>query len=107
MSRSLPIFTALLLLSASARSQTVKTIAGGGPHNLPALQTSLNCQYLAIDTAGNLYCSATQLHQIWKIDTQGKLNLFAGTGFAGFSGDGGPVAGAPFRKKQTSQPPSD
>ena len=94
MRRALPILTALLLLSASARAQTIKTIAGGGPHNIPALQTSLPCQYIAVDTAGNLYCSATQLHQIWKIDTQGKLNLFAGTGFAGFSGDGGQALNA-------------
>jgi len=67
MSRSLPILTALLLLSASAHSQTIKTIAGGGPHNIPVLQTSLPCPYIAVDTAGNTYCSATQFNQIWKI----------------------------------------
>ena len=100
MSRSLPILTALLLLSASAHSQTIKTIAGGGPHNIPVLQTFLPCPYIAVDTAGNTYCSATQFNQIWKIDTQGKLNLFAGTGYAAFSGDGGQALDASLNQPQ-------
>ncbi len=44
---------------------------------------------LASDNAGNLYLSDIGLHRIVKRDVRGRLTVIAGTGEAGFSGDGG------------------
>lgn len=49
---------------------------------------------LALDREGNLYISDIGTHRILKLDKDGKLTPFAGTGSAGFSGDGGPATGA-------------
>lgn len=71
----------------------VQKVAGGGPNNIPALQTSLNYPAaLAVDSAGNLYIATTS--QVLKIDQNGLLTLVAGSGVSGFSGDGGPATNA-------------
>lgn len=41
------------------------------------------------DKQGNLYFSDFQNARVWKIGTDGKSAAFAGTGVAGYSGDGG------------------
>src|SRR5215212_4789590 len=46
---------------------------------------------LTLDHDGNLFISDIGTHQIVKLDLQGNLNLIAGTGESGFSGDGGPA----------------
>lgn len=75
-----PIFF-LLCLCSQALSQNIQTIAGGGPHNIPAQQIEVPLPSgLAVDTAGNVYVSATLAGQIWKIDALGRVNVFAGTG---------------------------
>jgi sugar lactone lactonase YvrE len=45
------------------------------------------------DASGNVYFSSSP-NLIFKLDTQGKLTRIAGTGPAGFSGDGGPATQA-------------
>ena len=49
---------------------------------------------LAFDKKGNLYIADRNNHRIRKVDTRGKISTVAGTGTAGFSGDGGPAARA-------------
>jgi DNA-binding beta-propeller fold protein YncE len=44
---------------------------------------------LASDNAGNLYVSDLGTHRLVKRDVRGRLTVIAGTGEAGFSGDGG------------------
>jgi sugar lactone lactonase YvrE len=44
---------------------------------------------LAIDAAGNIYVSDLRNHRVRRISTDGSLAIAAGTGEAGFSGDGG------------------
>jgi uncharacterized protein (TIGR03437 family) len=46
---------------------------------------------VAVDSAGNVYVADTGLQQILQIDTSGIVAPIAGTGTAGFSGDGGPA----------------
>ena len=49
---------------------------------------------LAGDGAGNLYVADDNNHRIRRIDTAGVVTTLAGTGVAGFSGDGGPARSA-------------
>jgi uncharacterized protein (TIGR03437 family) len=75
----------------------IETVAGsanmgdGGPAT--AAQISI-IQGIAVDRWGNLYLSDTGNHRVRKISTSGVIATLAGTGVAGFSGDGGPAAAA-------------
>jgi sugar lactone lactonase YvrE len=90
----------LLLLPAAARAQqgVINTFAGGGPNNLPAI--AANVPYplaVATDGAGNYYFTTfntNDSNRVFKVDTTGTLTVFAGTGFAGDSGDNGPATQA-------------
>src|SRR5690349_4086331 len=73
----------------------VTTVAGayvgdGKPATSAALQNPL---YAAMDQAGNLYIADNFAHRIRKVGPGG-ISTAAGTGFAGFSGDGGPATAA-------------
>jgi RHS repeat-associated protein len=65
----------------------------GGPAS-QALLTSPS--EVALGPDGSLYISETEAHRIRRIDPQGVISTFAGTGIAGFSGDGGPATQAMF-----------
>jgi uncharacterized protein (TIGR03437 family) len=84
------------------------TIAGGvlgysgdgGPAKSAALKSPSG---IALDAAGNLYFADAGNNRIRKIDKAGVITTVAGTGTAGFSGDGGlatqaqiHLVGAPF-----------
>jgi len=43
---------------------------------------------LTFDAKGNLYIADRENHRVRKVDTKGQISTFAGTGKAGFSGDG-------------------
>ena len=47
---------------------------------------------VAVDTDGTLYVSDFGSHQVYRVSTSGAVTVFAGTGKAGASGDGGPAA---------------
>ena len=60
----------------------------------PATEARLNHPAgLALDGAGNLYIADRDNHRIRRVDTQGIITTFAGSGISGDSGDGG-LAGA-------------
>jgi uncharacterized protein (TIGR03437 family) len=62
----------------------------------PAVATniSLRPQAVAADGNGNLYISPDSAAKVVKLDSKGGVTLVAGTGEAGFSGDGGPATTA-------------
>jgi uncharacterized protein (TIGR03437 family) len=83
--------------AGTASVYRLETVAGtsdpgdGGP----ATQAQLGAiQGLAVDRSGNVYLSDTDNHRIRKVTPQGVISTLAGTGAAGYNGDGGPAAKA-------------
>ncbi|PZF72192.1 NHL domain-containing protein [Taibaiella soli] len=72
----------------------VSTIAGNGAtawvgDNIPATTSSLNNPLgMAVDASGNVYIADANQHRIRKVAANGVITTIAGTGVAGFSGDG-------------------
>jgi len=81
-------------------SGTITTIAGTGisGYNGDSIAaTSAKLSYpitLAFDHSGNMYIADASNHRIRKVNTLGIISTIAGTGTAGFSGDGGPSVSA-------------
>jgi sugar lactone lactonase YvrE len=81
---------------------SIETVAGGGtvkPANAKdgTRATKLRLShpsYLAIDGSGNVYFSDFLENVVMRIDTSGGVTRIAGTGKAGYSGDGGPATKA-------------
>jgi len=87
------------------KSQVISTFAGSGQKGYsgdggPALEASLNEPYeVRFDTAGNLYFAEMQNHVVRRVDAKTRvITTVAGTGTAGFSGDGGPATRALLRQ---------
>lgn len=60
-----------------------------------AIEARLNVPAgLAFDKSGNLYIADRNNNRVRKVDTRGTISTIAGTGTAGFSGDGGPATQA-------------
>ncbi|HEY6342781.1 MAG TPA: NHL repeat-containing protein [Bryobacteraceae bacterium] len=79
----------------AAQQYTISTIAGGGalPTGIPALSVRLPISGgVAWGADGDLYFSAG--NSVMRVDANGILTRFAGTGAYGLSGDGGPALSA-------------
>jgi trimeric autotransporter adhesin len=80
----------------------ITTVAGTGIGGFsgddgPATAAKLSTpQAVATDAAGNLYIADVGNNRIRKVDASGVITTFAGTGVAGFAGDGGPATAARF-----------
>ena len=86
---------------------TITTVAGTGSRGFsgdggPAADAQLNLPSgVAVDGAGSLYIADFWNHRIRRVDAAGTITTVAGTGNAGFSGDGGPAANAQLRYPET------
>lgn len=87
---------------------TISTVAGNGKKGYagdggPAREATLNEPYeIRFDKAGNMFWVEMQNHLVRRMDRRtGIVSTVAGTGAAGFSGDGGPA-----REAQLAQPHS-
>lgn len=70
-------------------------VAGFSGDNGPAVSAQLNYpREVAVDSAGAVYIVDTNNHRVRKVAADGKISTVAGTGAAGFSGDGGPATAA-------------
>ena len=94
-------FAAWMVLASSVSwTQTITTFAGNGQAGFggdggPATQAMINrVDALAVDGAGNVYMADEKNNRVRKVDRNGVITTFAGTGTAGFGGDGGPAAQA-------------
>ncbi len=86
-----------ITLAAQTTSYVIQTVAGsdntgdGGS----ALSAVLGQpEGVALDGAGNIYIADAAASRVRKIALNGTIQTFAGTGTAGFSGDGGPATAA-------------
>jgi len=60
-----------------------------------ATEASLGFAYdVRVDSKGNVYIADVSNHRIRKVDTNGLISTVAGTGVAGYSGDGGQAVNA-------------
>jgi uncharacterized protein (TIGR03437 family) len=82
---------------APAQTYNIRTVAGidangdGGP----ALNALLSqAEGIAVDGTGSVYIADAADNRVRKITPDGKIETFAGTGVAGFAGDGGPDTAA-------------
>ncbi len=98
-----PRFAVFILCAVAARAQgIITTIAGGGSGGSSfagdggqARAAVLNSPWgLAVDSSGNIFVSDTGNNRVRKIATNGVITTIAGTGAAGFGGDGGPATQA-------------
>ena len=81
-------------------SGLITTVAGTGESGYagdggPAASARLNGPYdIAVAGSGSIYIADTYNHCIRMIDTSGTITTVAGTGTAGYAGDGGPATAA-------------
>ncbi len=69
--------------------------AGGAGDGGPATEAQLvEPRTLAVGPDGSIYIAEPKAHRVRRVDPQGIVSTFAGTGRAGFSGEGGPAARA-------------
>jgi uncharacterized protein (TIGR03437 family) len=74
---------------------TMSTVAGTGVKGslgdggLATNAQLMSPRNVAVDAAGNLYVSEFEGHRVRRVTTDGKISTIAGTGVAGFRGDGG------------------
>jgi len=87
------------------QSWIISTAVGTGERGFagdsgPALQAQLNGPFdVGFDLAGNLYFSDTFNHRIRRVDGRtGAIATVAGSGTAGYAGDGGPAVAAAFNE---------
>ena len=84
----------------------ISTVAGKGSSGYsgdggPAVLATLNRPGgTAIDSQGNLYISEIYGNRIRKVDPTGIITTVAGTGTAGYNGDGGPATSAQISTPQ-------
>ena len=85
-------------------SGVISTVAGSGATNHygdggPATQAALDFPAdVAVDGLGNLFIADAINHRVRKVTPSGLITTIAGTGTAGFSGDGGPAASAQLNR---------
>lgn len=87
------------------KTRRLTTVAGNGTRGYagdggPALAAALNMPHeIQFDRARNLYIAERDNHVVRKVDAKrGVISTVAGTGVAGFSGDGGSGAKAQLRQ---------
>ena len=85
--------------AALGQSYIIQTVAGTTrlKDGAPAANTPLRYPWgVAQDASGKVYIADERDNRILMIDTSGSIHAIAGTGLAGFSGDGGPASKAAF-----------
>ena len=94
------LFAAFLLVGATLRAEKIVLVTGGGDKekDAPAAQCALHEPFgVEFTPAGEMIIAEMEHgNRVLKVDAQGMLRAFAGTGVKGYSGDGGPAVSATF-----------
>ena len=85
--------TAAYAASSAVPSYTIETVAGNKAGSVSS-STLRQPSGVLLDFQGDIYFSDALANVVRKIDTGGHVTVIAGTGVAGFSGDGGPALSA-------------
>src|SRR4051812_15926205 len=80
---------ALLLISLAARAATIEPVTDGVKLVEPFA--------VGFDRGGAMYICEYKGEKVTRLDKSGAASLFAGTGTAAYSGDGGPAKQAALR----------
>ncbi len=82
-------------------SGVITTVAGdgasGGPLSAPGPATSVALDRpsaVVVSSSGDVYVADSSANEVLELSPSGRLSVFAGTGVAGYSGDGGPATQA-------------
>lgn len=84
----------------SAKGSKITTVAGTGVYGysgdggLATSATLRDSWFIAFDTKGNMYFTELSNNIVRMVNSSGTISTYAGTGAAGFSGDGGPAISA-------------
>ncbi|WP_435007806.1 hypothetical protein P12x_005071 [Tundrisphaera lichenicola] len=78
-------------------------IGDGGPATEAVI---VGARAVCVDGRGNTFICEREGNAIRKVDPNGRITTIAGTGLAGYSGDGGPALGATFRGPKGIRPDS-
>ncbi len=87
----LPTLFSGALLALQSAGYSINTVAGGhvlGDNGPATAALLLSPEKIITDASGVMYIADTGWHRIRKIDVSGTIKTIAGTGVAGFSGDG-------------------
>lgn len=84
-------FLLLFMIVSESHAQTMTTFLGTA---LDADLLKEKIGGLCVDANGNVFVSMKFQHRVLKIDPSGEVTVVAGTGVAGYSGDGGPATEA-------------
>ncbi len=97
-------FVFLFLAHVFANAQNIYTVAGSGYHPVPLIYSGDGGSATAaglnrpinvfVDQTGNVFIADRDNNVIRKVNTSGVITTIAGTGFAGFLGDGGQATAA-------------
>jgi sugar lactone lactonase YvrE len=91
------LFAAFAVASSSFAEPVIEVFAGNGTtefagEGVLAVETGLTAPMsLAVDGEGRVVFSDAEQGRVLRIEADGTLTTLAGTGFLGFSGDGGPA----------------
>ncbi len=89
-----------LLTRVDLATGAVTPVAGNGEKartgdGKPALEASiLGCRAVCLDGRGNMFICEREGNGLRRVDADGVMHAFAGTGERGYSGDGGPARAA-------------
>lgn len=90
----LAVAGALLTVVAAAVAWSWQASSAGND-GIPATDLSINTPLgVAVDRRGNVYFTEYANNRAWRVNAAGRATVLAGTGIAGFSGNGGPAANA-------------
>ena len=90
------LLCALLGNNCLAQPRIITTYVGPGMPVIgsPAVTQSLDGPSVATDNKGGFYVASSSQNRVYRVGTDGRLRLVAGTGTSGYSGDGGPAVSA-------------